>query len=87
MEMVTLLAQSSVLLCEDLCPLCKTIANARALNLYAREVQEPFCLSFSKWKLGVLKWLQSKITFDPREVLSKLEDHRESDGVFSLHSN
>ena len=46
------------------------------LLTYAREVQEPFYLSLSKWKLSVLKWLQSKITFDPHEVLSKLEDHR-----------
>ena len=82
--MATFLAQSSVLLCEDLCPLCKTIAS---LTYYAREVQEPFCLSLRKWKLSVLKWLQSKITFDPRDVLSKLEDHRKSDGVFPHYSN
>ena len=54
---------------------------------YGREVQEPFYLSHKKWNLSVLKLFRNKITFDPREVLSKLEDHRMSDGVLPLHSN
>jgi len=55
--------------------------------LDAREVQDTFYLSHRKLVLGVWKRSEKKKSFDPHEVLSKLEDRRKPDGVLPLSSN